>query len=342
MWDKEGVIDPFSDEQARALVNLAQYYRGWMAAERGLAELPYDLRKKSVGGREYLYEIHDRSGNGTSLGAMNDAHQQRFAEYRATKTDLKARRDLALDALDESCRLYRALRLPLIAAGAGEVLREADRRAMLGTDLMVIGTNAMPAYSIEAAGFIRDAPDETQDFDLAWTNPNPTPGERPLWALLKATDPTYTLNSEREFQARNARAYEVEILVAPSNAEGLARTDQPRPVSLPEQEWLLNGTPVDHVVVCRDSSPARLFVPDPRWFALHKLWLSRKAGRNPLKRSKDERQGMALLDAVHLAMPQFALDETFEAELPEALAVLFAEWRERRPVRASPSWGKRR
>lgn len=199
----------------------------------------------------------------------------------------------------------------------------------------------MPAYSIEAAGFIRDAPDETQDFDLAWTNPVPTPGERPLWAMLKATDSTYTLNSERQFQARNARAYEVEILVAPSNASGIARTDQPRPVALPEQEWLLNGTPVDQVVVCRDSSPARLFVPDPRWFALHKLWMSRKIERNPLKRPKDERQGLALLDAVHLAMPQFPLDADFETQLSEELAPLFLEWRDRRPKRSGPSWSNR-
>lgn len=335
------MVDLFSDEQARALVNLAQYYRGWMDAERGLAQLPYDLRKKNVGGREYLYEVHDRGGNGTSLGPMNDAHQARFDQYRSKKSELKAQRDGALSALDESCRLYRALRLPLIAAGAGQVLREADRRSMLGTDLMVIGTNAMPAYSIEAAGFIRDAPDETQDFDLAWTNPTPKAGHRPLWAMLKASDSTYTLNSEREFQARNARAYEVEILIAPSNAQGMARTDQPRPVPLPEQEWLLKGTSVDHVVVCRDSSPARLFVPDPRWFALHKLWLSRKSGRNPLKRPKDERQGIALLSAVHLAMPQFPLGEDFEAQLPEELAPLFSEWRDRRPERPGPSWAHR-
>lgn len=127
------MINQFSDEQARALVNLAQYYRAWIDAERGLAQLPYDLRKKTVGGREYLYEVHDRGGNGTSLGPMTDEHQARFKQYRMDKADFKSRRDLALDALDESCRLYRALRLPLIAAGAGEVLREANRRSMLGT-----------------------------------------------------------------------------------------------------------------------------------------------------------------------------------------------------------------
>ena len=334
------MFEPFSDEQARCLVNLAQRYAAWMDSEKRLRDLPYDLRRKKVGEREYLYEIHDRSGNGTSLGPMTDEAERKLADYRRNKDELKSRRQSAAEALDESARLYRALRLPLLASEAGEILREADRRSMLGADVLVVGTNAIPAYSIEAAGFIRDAPDETQDFDLAWTGNEPGPGQRPLWSLLKAVDPTYTMNSEREFQARNKRAYEVEVLVAPSRADTLARTDQPRPAPLPEQEWLLNGKPVDHVLVARDGSPARLVAPDPRWFALQKLWLSRKPARNPLKRPKDERQGLALLDAVDVAMLQYPLDSAFEAELPAELVDLFREWRSTRTKRAPPSWSR--
>src|SRR3546814_7382256 len=70
------------------------------------------------------------------------------------------------------------------------------------------------------------------------------------------------------------------------------RKDQPKPIPLPEQEWLLLGRQVDHVVIARDNAPARIVAPDPRYFALHKLWMAEKAGRNPLKRPKDEKQGM--------------------------------------------------
>ena len=45
---------PFSDEQSRLLVNLRQRYDAWLAIERERAALPYDLRRKSVGGRDYL------------------------------------------------------------------------------------------------------------------------------------------------------------------------------------------------------------------------------------------------------------------------------------------------
>lgn len=335
------MIEPFSDEQARCLINLARRYAAWMDAEKELRTLPYDLRRKKVGEHEYLYEIHNRGGNGTSLGPMTEEAEHQLAQYRRNKKELKSRRQGAAEVLDESCRLYRALKLPLLASEAGEILREADRRSMLGTDVVVVGTNAMPVYSIEAAGFIRDAPDETQDFDLAWTSDdNPKSGERPLWSMLKAVDPTYTMNSERRFQARNRNAYEVEVLVAPSRADTLARTDQPRPVALPEQEWLLEGRPVDHVLVARDGSPARIIAPDPRWFALQKLWLSRKPGRDPLKRPKDERQGLALLDAVDEAMPQYPLDDEFEGQLPAELVDLYREWRSTRKGRAAPSWSR--
>ena len=234
------VIQPFSAEQERALINMRQRYDAWIVAERELYSMPYDLRRKKVGEYEYLYEIFDRSGNGKSLGAWDDEKQTQLEAYKAEKSALKGHRDGARDALGESSRIARALRLPLLSADAGPILREADKRSLLGSHVLVVGTNAMAAYALEAAGTFRDVPDETEDFDLAWTADEPEDGTQ-LWDMLKAVDPTFTINTEREFQARNAKAYEVELLVAPSRVETLAGKDRPRPVPLPEQEWLLPG-----------------------------------------------------------------------------------------------------
>ncbi|KAF0174908.1 MAG: hypothetical protein FD124_2748 [Alphaproteobacteria bacterium] len=320
-------VPVFTEEQARTLINLEQRYEVWMEAELALALLPYDLRRKEVGGRAYLYEIRDRSGNGRSLGPWSDEHEARLAAYRAEKAGLKQRRDQSRERLDETGRLGRALRLPMLASAAGPILREADRRSLLGSHLLVVGTNAMIAYAIEAGGFIRDAPEETDDFDLAWSATDTHANEHVLWDMLKAVDETFTVNLERTFQARNAKAYEVEILVASSRAATMDRTDRPRPVPLPEQEWLLLGKPVDHVVICRDGSPARIVAPDPRWFALQKLWLGRQPKRNALKRPKDLKQGRALLDAVRDTMPQYPLDGAFEKDLPKELVELYAAWK---------------
>ena len=42
---------PFSDEQARVIVNLEQTYQVWMEALRALNEMPYNMRIKEVSGR---------------------------------------------------------------------------------------------------------------------------------------------------------------------------------------------------------------------------------------------------------------------------------------------------
>ena len=331
-------VTPFSDEQARALINLRQRYEVWIDAERALAALPYDLRRKQISGHSYLYEIIDRGGNGKSLGRWSDELADRFDRYREDKAAAKARRDSSKAVLDEASRMARVLRLPMIASEAGPILREADRRGLLDGALLVVGTNTMAAYALEAGGIIRDLPEETADFDLAWAETRESSGDQVLWQLLKAVDPTFTVNTERTFQARNAKAYEVEILSAPSRMASWTRTDRPRPVALPEQEWLLLGRPVDQVVVCRDGSPARIVAPDPRWFALQKLWMAEQAKRHPLKRGKDRRQGMLLLDAVAETMPHYPLDDAFEAQLPGDLAPLFVSWAEQRSERPAPSW----
>lgn len=109
-------------------------------------------------------------------------------------------------------------------------------------------------------------------------------------------------------------------------------------IPLPEQEWLLLGTFVDQVVPCRDGTPARIVAPDPRWFALHKLWLAGQARRNPLKRPKDRKQGMALLNTVAEAMPRYPLDGSFAAAIPSALVPMWHEWENQRRAMQPERW----
>ncbi|QTD57312.1 GSU2403 family nucleotidyltransferase fold protein [Parasphingorhabdus cellanae] len=332
------IVVPFTDEQSRMLINLEQRYQVWMAAEQTLQAMPYNLARKQVKGHSYLYEIRNRKGDAKSLGPWSEEHEAKFEEYHDTKRTAKDRRDKSRDMLAETCRLYRALKLPLLSSGAGKILREADRRQLLGSHLIVVGTNAIPVYSIEASGFIQDVPDETEDFDLAWASTVPEEDTQSVWHMLKAVDSTYTVNTEKTFQARNATAYEVELLAAPSRIDTIYRTDKPKPVALPEQEWLLNGDFVNHVVVCRDGSPARIVAPDPRWFALQKLWMSDQKKRNALKRPKDLKQAMALLDATYLAMPQYPLNDRFGESLPDELKESFQKWSKNRPELDKPDW----
>lgn len=326
-------FQPFSDEQARVIVNLDQAYQVWMEALRTLNDLPYNMRIKEVSGREYLYEVTDRRGTMKSKGPVDPEKLAEFDQYKTEKAQLKDRLARSKETLKEQASLYRALRLPMLPAEAGKVLREADRLRFLGEQAMVVGTNALIAYALEANGFIRDAPDETLDFDMALTGLEADEKQPTLWKVLKEADMTYSVNIERPFQARNAKAYEVEILSAPSRIGGQIAQDRPRPIPLAEQEWLLNGRRVDRVVGVRDGEAARMVAPDPRWFALQKLWMAAKPDRAPQKQPKDHKQGIALLDAVWVAMRHYPLDEAFYKELPDALKPHFELWDANKPQR---------
>jgi hypothetical protein len=321
---------PYTDDQSRLAVNLRQHYEVWRETEREWRSLPYDLRRKEVGGRAYLYQISDRSGTGKSLGRMDAAAEARLAEYRASKKQLKDARSATSERLRQTGLMGRVARLPMLASAAGPILREADLRGLLDGSLLVVGTNCLIAYSLEIAAHL-SLSDETDDFDLAWAA-DEQPKGAPFWETLKAVDPTFTLNTEREFQARNRDSYEVELLVAPSRAAALGVKEKPRPIPLPEQEWLLLGKPVDQIVLCRDASAARIVAPDPRWFALHKLWLGNQSKRNALKKEKDQRQGSAILEAVEQAMPHYPLDEAFVATIPDELLPYWKAWWADRPT----------
>lgn len=56
---------------------------------------------------------------------------------------------------------------------------------------------------------------------------------------------------------------------------------------MPGAEWLLASPAFEQTIVASDGYPLRIIVPDPRTFALHKLWVSQQDSRQPLKRPRD-------------------------------------------------------
>jgi hypothetical protein len=329
----------FDDEALRLLANLEQRYAAWMDAERILS--PGRLVWKTASGADYLYRIVDGRGNGRSLGPRSPETE---AQWQAAQTARQTTATLWPTLLRDSA-LYRTLHLPRIASAAAQLLREFDRHALLGTSLLVVGTNAMAAYEIEAQSRFASAAgiDSTADFDVTWVAEEPRQttlaavgaAPRTLLEVMKRVDATYTINTERTFQVRNANGYEIELLLPKTLEQSLPRNETLQPIALPEQDWLLPGRRVEHVVCGLDGQPCRLIAPDPRYFALHKLWLARKPTRNPLKRPKDEKQGTLLLSAIAERMPHYALDDAFRDALPPELTPYLDHWRQttRSPLR---------
>jgi hypothetical protein len=319
------------DESLRLLANLEQHYASWIEAERVL--LPGRLAWKTVADRDYLYRLTNGRGDGRSLGPRSPKTEAHYAAAQLARQSTETLWPL----LRREGAMYRTLRLPRISSAAADLLREFDRHGLLGSSLMVVGTNAMAAYEIEAGVRFATAAgvDSTLDFDMTWVAAEARQttlaavgaAPRTLVDVIKRVDSTYTVNTERSFQVRNASGYEVELLLPMSLAGTMPRNETLFPIALPEQDWLLPGRRVEHVVCGLDGLPTRVIAPDPRRFALQKLWLAEKPSRNPLKKPKDAKQGALLLGAIDERMPHFPLDDGFRDELPAELTPHFDRWR---------------
>lgn len=318
----------YTNEQARISENLSLAYEGLIAALRLQPSPGPRLAWKRIGNGEYLYQIRDRAGNGVSLGPRSVITEQHWADYLEARTERGAHADrlrTLQGRIAEVAAQYRALRLPLIDEMPGRIFREIDRRGMYG-HLQVAGTLCMAAYELEAqARFDRDLSSTADcDFTLNYQGSGKLePATRepvPLIDLLKGIDPTFTENLERPFQARNAAGYEVEFLLSQTEAALHPASERIRPIPLQEQDWLIQGRQISQVVLDRSGLPARIVAPDPRWLALHKLWLANKPERRRTKVDKDWRQGLELLRLITTRMEHLPLEGTFRQALPEELA----------------------
>ena len=287
-------------------------------------------------GEDYLCVKKHSHNSGQSLGRRSPQLEAQYNSHIENKSRLKERIRVLDAQLTERAGLCRRLRLPSIPDRQAEILRKLDIEGLLGNDLMVVGTNAFVAYELAAGVRFPTGNEETEDFDLAWcrgtkasllgTKISDTP-TKSLFSVLKCLDASYQINPRKPYQAVNQTGYEVELLAAPST-HPLPRFEPFEPMmTLIEQEWLLQGMPLSVVVATVRGRACPLYVPDPRWMSLHKLWLAMKPERNPAKKPKDLRQGEVLLDATRFFMQDtYPLNIDFVFSLPEELRTLFNAW----------------
>ncbi|GEO99123.1 GSU2403 family nucleotidyltransferase fold protein [Methylobacterium haplocladii] len=279
------MIEPFTDEQIECIDRLQELYGAWIEDGRIRRSIAADPSIEPA--------------------VLNDV-DARLAESRPRVL--------------QASRLYRDLKLPRFPYEVTAVLREADRRDLLGSRLVIVGPEAMAAYALEAGGRIVGDPTDRGDVRMAWTARD-APVDA-VWDICTMMDPGCRVEGARPSRVRFSQGGATEIVAAPSRSEGFRPTDRIRPTILPDQEWLLSGRHVDHVVSDEAGQPVRIVAPDPRRFALHRMWLG---SRNQIHLASDDGNldlGSALLSAVAEAMPRYPFDDAFEGTLPDELRAL--------------------
>jgi len=218
--------------------------------------------------------------------------------------------------------------LPAIAA---RILRELEKMGLLGRHVIVAGTNALYAYEAATGVVLGSQFVATEDADLLWDTRQSLllaatrVHKDGLLGLLKRVDRSF--NADFGFNATNRDGYIVDLLCPePADMTIMRAEGDLEATEMAGTQWLLQAKHFEQVVIGGDGMPVRMVVPEPRTFAIHKLWVSRQPSRQPLKRPRDVDHARVVeaLAKTYLRLPFTAKDMPWLA--PE-LRVLLKEFK---------------
>jgi hypothetical protein len=291
------------NEQRRQLIDAQQAYATWRPANlalKGIGSMHWQRTK----GVRYLIEKHGTIRK--SLGRETPALAKKKQDFDSRKKALKARAAASGKRLKRMADVNKALRLGRLRRIVADIVRELDGRGLLGTHVIVVGTNALHAYEAAYGVLIGSEHVATTDADLLWDARKSLQlvskdiGADGLLGILRSVDPSFTV--DYGFNATNDDGYVVDLLT-PEFAKRVPLFEDLtgsglEAAAMPGMIWLLEAPQLEEVVIAEDGWPVRMVVPDPRTFALHKLWVSKQPSRKPISRRKDAGHAALLADLI--------------------------------------------
>jgi hypothetical protein len=315
------MFQEMNDNQRRIYLDAVQLYQAYGSAFQKNRSYRGGMHWKKAKGRQYLFKTQDRHGYGKSLGPRSAETEKILTDFRKAKKDAKARLANLKNRLNEQSRFCKAAmiqRVPKIVSG---VLRIFEQQSLLGQNMLVIGTNAMYAYEAAAGVFLDRPLTATRDMDILWdvrtkltlfTGTETKP--KNLLDILRKADKSFEPSAPGSFRAVNRDGYMVDLIktepksLVSREPVRMGGPDDLKAVEIKNLNWLISSPKFSQVVIGEDGYPVTMVAPDPRAFAIHKLWLSGQPDREPVKKRRDENQGLAIALLVIKYMPQYKFE----------------------------------
>lgn len=325
-------ISDLSADQARQQLNTEQVYDAWREARDSLARRFAGSRSwKTVGGTQYLYRKDGASWR--FIGPRSAETERIYEQFRSGRA--RARETVAslVKRLDEVAPVNRAMRLGRVPILPARILRALEHAGLLGKSIDVVGTNALFAYERLAGAFIASEHLGTDDLDLLFgvghvlhLRADVDAGEG-LLGVLRKVDRSFTTVSKARFRAANGAGFLVDLLTPMPKDQLQVRPparigtgdDDPSAVEIEGLAWLANCPTVRATAIDHRGYPSPITCPDPRAFALHKLWLSERRDRDLLQRRRDRAQAEIVAALVATRLPHLRFEDRALNAIPVAL-----------------------
>jgi hypothetical protein len=293
-----------------------------------------------------LVKALDRAGHQHSLGPRSAKTEETYRTFTERKRDLTERLKSHQEELARQARFCVAAGVNRVPRITADVVRLLESGGLLGTHLIIVGSHALYAYEMAAGVHLKAGLLHTEDLDTLLNTRKELEiagaiRSVGLLGILQKVDKTFRLARERSFRAINAKGFMVDLIRAPvDSATGglvsLGAANDLTAEQLHGLQWIAAAPPMSQIVIAENGFPVRFVVPDPRVFALHKLWVSLQPTRDPIKRKRDFRQGEA---TAHLALHYLNLrfDDPALKALPAELTSMIPGLIERLRTRSAQS-----
>ncbi|QND54674.1 hypothetical protein HB779_22560 (plasmid) [Phyllobacterium sp. 628] len=328
-----------SSEQIRQLIDTEQAYDVY---QNSLKE--YEQRfsgsmswKKSGNDKDYLYK--KTGGIWKSLGPRSAGTEAIFGQFHTGREGSKTRVSRLAKRLDELAPVNRAMTLGRVPLLTARIVRALGKSGLIGTAVDVVGTNALFVYERMAGVHIAGGLLSTQDVDLLLDSRfslrliSKDFSHKGLMGLLQKIDHSFAPMAKNGYRAANRDGFLVH-LIKPTPKNRMSTREKTRfstdaddlqAIEIEGLSWLVNSPKVSAVVIDEKGYPLDYSCPDPRAFALHKLWLSRRADRDAAKRVRDELQAKIVAGLIRTRLPHLSFEANDLQALPVALRQLAPE-----------------
>lgn len=308
-----------NNDQRREAVNTQQRYNALREAKTRRDSFRGSMVWTESKGREYLARsYYDKAGirRQSSLGPRSPDTERIKREYDHGRAEAEQRFKDIDEVMTRQAAINRALglgRVPLIGA---KIIRALDNAGMLGAGIRVLGTNAIYAYEAAAGVHIDPGLTTTEDIDLLLDSRGGVAfiatedvSERSLLQVLKKVDRSFH-KSQQTFRAANNEGYLVDLIkpmrTPPWAADREKIGSDPDDLVAAEIEglaWHESAPSFESMAIDERGEPLRIVATDPRVWAAHKLWLSKRQDRDAIKRRRDETQAHVIAQLIVKHLP---------------------------------------
>ncbi|WP_245468867.1 MULTISPECIES: nucleotidyltransferase domain-containing protein [unclassified Mesorhizobium] len=299
-----------NNDQRREKVNSDQRFAVLKEAQRKAKSFRGSLVWHTVNGIDHLMRsYYDSTGarHQKVEGRRSPASEALKADWEVARASAQETLSARREQMERQSAVNRALRLGRVPLIAARIIRAIDDAGLLGEGIRIAGTNAIYAYEATAGVFVDPGITSTEDIGLLMDAPqslrimaDTNVEDGALINLLRKVDRSFE-RSSATFRAVNRDGYLVDLIKPLATPEwkqsrqtvGKA-DDELVAVEIAGLAWLENAPAFEAIAIDEKGGPLRLVVPDPRIFAAHKFWVSKRADREPIKRRRDLAQAQAV------------------------------------------------